>query len=434
MYYNQILQNIILPVGDLVFKSKYTHFLREVNTVLKQNRENILENQKTNLECLLKHALSHSKYYKELETSYEKDHYTSLKKFPILTKDIIRSRKNDILTKTTDLIKNSTSGSTGIQTEIFIDKNEQSLIRAIQTTWWQWAGYEIGKPIFQTGLGEVRSFEKKLKDIFFRTHYQFAFGLTEENTQKGLDWASRNKPFLGGYASSLYVLSQIAEGKNIKMKSAVSWGDKLFDHYKDKITSVFDCKVFETYGTGEGLMLGSQKDLDYLYIMDPYFIVELLNDDGEEVEDGQIGHVVVTSLIHKTMPLIRYKVGDLAIKLPRSQYPINRELNLSIFQKIIGRETDIVKTPKGRNLIVHSFTGVFEYFPEIKQFQVLQKKGYSDLIIKYIERDNFSVEILQRIQEKLDELANEDLNIVFEKVDHIPDSKSGKPQIVIIEN
>jgi phenylacetate-CoA ligase len=216
------------------------------------------------------------------------------------------------------------------------------------------------------------------------------------------------------------------------MKSAVSWGDRLFDHYRKNIERVFGCKVFETYGTGEGLMLGAQKDLEYLYIMDPYFIVELLDDEGNEPEEGEIGHVIVTSLIHKAMPLIRYKVGDLAIKLPMNQYPKERELGLSLFQKIIGRETDIVETPLGKKLIVHSFTGVFEYYPEIKQFQVVQQKK-EIFIIRYVEGPNFSTSILDKIKKQLDTLAEESLRINFLRVDEILPSKSGKPQIVIKE-
>jgi phenylacetate-CoA ligase len=432
MLYNRILENIVLPIGDFFFRSQYIKSLREVERTLGQARQSILDTQRLSLNEILTHACSESEYYRNLRIEPNEDPFRQLKAFPILTKEIIRSNNQNILTKKYDLIKNSTSGSTGIQTEIYIDKSEQSLIRAIQTTWWKWAGFKLGEPIFQTGLATHRSIEKRLKDFFFRTHYQFAFGLTENNTEKGLSWARKTKPFLGGYASSLFVLSELAENKNIKMKSAVSWGDKLFDHYRKNIERVFGCKVFETYGTGEGLMLGAQKDLEYLYIMDPYFIVELLDDEGNEVEDGEIGHVVVTSLIHKAMPLIRYKVGDLAIKLPANQYPKERELGLSLFQKIIGRETDIVETPLGKKLIVHSFTGVFEYYPEIKQFQVVQRNKEL-LIIRYIVGANFRLAVFDKIKNQLETLAEEELNIDFVMVDEILPSKSGKPQVVIKE-
>ena len=103
--------------------------------------------------------------------------------------------------------------------------------------------------------------EKRLKDFFFKTYYLFAFGLTKENAAGAFIWSKKSKPFLGGYASSLYVLSQLAEENNVSVKfnSAISWGDKLFDHYKKNIEKVFDCKIYETYGAGEGLMIASQK-------------------------------------------------------------------------------------------------------------------------------------------------------------------------------
>jgi phenylacetate-CoA ligase len=433
MWYPKILQKIILPLGDKVFGSSLSRDINRVNASLTQSSAVIQKKQSENLFIQLNWVIKHSIYYNQLNIDKSDNPYLWLKKFPILTKDILKNQTDLILTGSQEaLICNSTSGSTGVQTNIYINKQEQSLIRALQTNWWRWAGYFMGEPIFQTGLATHRSFEKRLKDFFFRTHYQFAFGLTVDNTHRGLDWARKTIPFLGGYASSLFVLSELAENKGIKMKSAVSWGDKLFDHYRKNIERVFECKVFETYGTGEGLMLGAQKDLEFLYIMDPYFIVEILNDEGNEVEDGEIGHVVVTSLIHKAMPLIRYKVGDLAVKLPRNQYPKERELGLSLFQKIIGRETDIVETPLGKKLIVHSFTGVFEYNPEIKQFQVIQRT--KDLLtIRYIPGVNFEPAVLERIKNQLDTLAEESLNIDFVRVDEILPSKSGKPQIVIKE-
>jgi phenylacetate-CoA ligase len=433
MWYPRLLQNIILPFGDKVFRSTLSGDIQCVKEILEQPSLTIQKNQYEKLNNHLGWITEHSSYYKHLVLNKRENPYLWLKEFPILTKGIILNHTDLMLTEPREkLICNSTSGSSGVQTNIYINKKEQSFIRALQTTWWVWAGYVMGNPIFQTGLATHRSFEKRLKDFFFRTHYQFAFGLTEDNTKEGFRWARETKPFLGGYASSLYVLSELAEYKGVKMKSAVSWGDKLFDHYRKNIERIFGCKVYETYGTGEGLMLGAQKDLDYLYIMDPFFIVELLDDEGNDVEDGKIGHVVVTSLIHKAMPLVRYKVGDLAVKLPRNQYPLERELGLSLFQKIIGRETDIVETPLGKKLIVHSFTGVFEYYPEIKQFQVLQRTKEL-LIIRYIIGANFEPTVLKKIKNQLDSLAEELLNIDFIRVDEISSSKSGKPQIVIKE-
>ncbi len=431
--YSSILRKLILPIGERLFGINYLSNIKKYRNITLNKEEEIIEYQKNKLNEILSNALDNCLYYKEkLELSTEQDSVDLLKKFPVMEKTVLRENIDNLLTQEkSKLICNSTSGSTGIQTNVFISRDEQSQIRAVQTLWWEWAGFKIGEPILQTGLATSRSLEKKLKDFFFKTYYLFAFGLNKENVQEAIKWSRKHKPFLGGYASSLYVLSQLAQDdESVKFKSAISWGDKLFDHYKKNIEKVFGCKIYETYGAGEGLMLASQKDLDYMYIMSPCVYIEILDDDGNEVPDGELGHVVVTSLIHKAMPLIRYKLGDLAIKLPRSEYPQNRELALPILKKVIGRETDIVKTPLGKKLIVHSFTGIFEYYPSIKQFCVIQE-NIKGINIQYIPGANFKSSVLDELVSSLKVLIDEPFEIEFEFVEEIMPTKSGKPQIII---
>lgn len=432
--YNKILEKIILPIGDIAFKSQYTYSLTKLRYLTEQDENTIIAYQKEQLVGLLSTATSLSSYYKELDVKYDADPFNWLKNFPILTKDIVKDRQNDLLTSSiaAGLIKNQTSGSTGKQTAVYVTKKEQSFYRAAQTLWWEWAGFKIGMPMVQTGLASKRSLEKRLKDFFFRTHYLFAFGISEKQANRTLTWSKGKNAFLGGYASSLYVLAEKAEKleANVKFKSAVSWGDKLFDHYRKKVEDTFKCRVYETYGAGEGIMIAAQYDLPWMYIMSPCVFLEIVDDQGNEVKDGEMGHVLVTSLTAFTMPIIRYRLGDLAIKLPRDQYPKSRLLQLPLLQKVIGRDTDIVITPSGKKLIVHSFTGIFEYFPEIDQFCVIQTVT-TGIKIQFIPGTNFTFEILHKIEKTLTTLIAEPFDITFEQVDRIPATASGKPQIII---
>jgi phenylacetate-CoA ligase len=120
----------------------------------------------------------------------------------------------------------------------------------------------------------------------------------------------------------------------------------------------------------------------------------------------------------------------LAIKLPRSEYPSIRELQLPILKKVVGRETDIVRTPNGKRLIVHSFTGVFEYFPSVKQFCVIQT-NLSGIEIEYIQGNDFQLTVLDKIKGELLKFIAEEFMIEFKEVANIPPTKSGKPQIII---
>jgi phenylacetate-coenzyme A ligase PaaK-like adenylate-forming protein len=81
---------------------------------------------------------------------------------------------------------------------------------------------------------------------------------------------------------------------------------------------------------------------------------------------------------------------------------------------------------------VHTFTGIFEHYPQIKQFQVHQDE--LDLITILYIKDNSEEDItliLDEIKAELKQLSFEKLEINFKEVDTIKSSPSGKPQIVV---
>ena len=54
---------------------------------------------------------------------------------------------------------------------------------------------------------------------------------------------------------------------------------------------------------------------DVLHINDDGFVIEVLAPDGTPAAPGQVGELVVTSLGLTAMPLIRYRMGDMAARL-----------------------------------------------------------------------------------------------------------------------
>ena len=305
--------------------------------------------------------------------------------------------------------------------------------RAIQTLFWEWGGYRLGDPIIQTGMGLNRSKVKRFKDKLLRTTYTIAFNPEPGKVKQLFEGVKDNTHSFLGYASSLYVYAKIAEEQNLDgpaFNTAICWGDKLFDHYREAVKKQFGCDVFETYGAAEGFQMAGQKDLKYMYIMSPYVYMEILDDHGNEVPDGELGHVVVTSLIAKAMPMIRYRIGDLAIKLKKADYPKERDLELPLLERVVGRDTDIVITPNNSRLIVHTFTGVFEYYAGIKQFRIVQDRKES-FTVEYIPSGSFEPGVLDEINNHLRKVINDDsITWQYEEVEHIPNTPSGKPQII----
>ncbi len=438
MIKNKILEKIVLPTGDAFLGTSFMRSLKEVRAHESLNEEELKRLQKKKLSKLLTFALHEVPFYRELALEQETEPMMQLKRFPILTKQMLRKNTEKLLTvNERKLIKNCTSGSSGVQTCIWISRRELSYQQATQTRWWEWAGYNLGDPIVQTGMTPNRGFIKKIKDVLLSTYYLSAFAHCEKDIINAFMWQqNQSKPcVLGGYASSLFIMSKIAKKNNInlKFKTAIAWGDKVFNHYGKNIKNVFKCELYETYGCSEGLMIAAQKDLPYLYIMAPNVVMEIVDSEGRDVPDGELGHVLITSLNSYSMPLIRYKVGDLAIKLPRIKYPSKRDLSYPLLEKVIGRDTDIVHTRFGKYMTVHSFTGIFEHIPEIEQFCVIQRK-LDGIEIQYIPRDTLKKETLLEVKNKiLIFLGDKNFSITFKEVSVVKPTKSGKPQLVVSE-
>jgi len=436
MLYTKLLETFILPLGDLINNSNYVERLKYWRKLDLLSEEKLLDIQGKNLSSLLKHTVQNVATYSTINLKGTNP-YLWINEFPVLTKEFLKANSEKLIAKNFSkkkLLKYSSSGSTGTQTSVYMNKKEQANIRAILSHWWEWSSYKIGKPIAQTGITPNRSNLKKIKDCFFRTAYINAFSHTNEQLDVLCKKLINKKIFhLAGYASSLNVIAEhaIENNFNIQLKSIISFGDKLFSHYKKNLKKAFKCKTYDTYGCNEGFLIASQKDLEYKYIMSPHVYLEILDDDNNPVPDGKIGNVVVTRLDAFSMPLIRYKIGDLAIKLPREEYPENREFQYPLLQQIIGRETDIIHLPENKKMVVHSFTGIFEYIPEIKQFQVVQNE-LNCIVIRFIKSSGFSKLTLKNIVFELQKhIKDPAFKIHFEEVKSIKKSNSGKPQMII---
>ena len=431
---NFLLEKVVLPLGDLILKSNFIkklNFWRDFDSLSELELINYQDKQ---LKIQLLNAQKHLSKYKEIKIDLNKNSKEIIKSFPILTKDDLRSNPKSLqINNNQNVSRIYSSGSTGVSTWVSMDRPDLMSLQSLSIHLWELCGYNLGEPIVQTGMSPKRSILKKLKDIFFRVYYISAFSLSDKDLKSiCLKLSMKNNFSLVGYPSSLNIIAEyvIENNINLKLKTVIGLGDKLFDHYKKNIEKAFGCKIHETYGSSEGFQIGFQADLDYMYLYTPQVYLELLDDKNNPVKEGEIGNVVVTRLDNKHMPLIRYKLGDLAIMLPKEKYPISRKFNFPLIEKVIGRNTDVVILPDNRKLIVHSFTGIFEYIPEIKQFKIIQKNRKS-MTVQFIPDDNFTKEVLKNCKLKLQKIINNNnFKIFFEEVSVIEGKRSGKPQII----
>jgi phenylacetate-CoA ligase len=431
--YNRVLEKVVLPLGDKVEGGGFMPLLRRYRKEQWFSAEQLSKLQRERLSTVLEFARTKVSYYDELPASLS-DPYEDIKQFPVLSKAKINKNLDRLLTMPREtLIAESSSGSSGVQGTVYMDKSAQASVRAMQLLWFEWSGYKVGDSILQTGMTLQRGFMKGMKDYFLNTAYIPAFNLEPGRIESILREAEKNpRQYLFGYASSLYVLAQTAvelKISTVKFKYAISWGDKLFPHYRETIRRAFGCETLDLYGCSEGAMIAAQCPKGQFHLGMNQCYIEVVGDDGRQVPAGTMGKVLATRLDNFAMPLIRYYVGDLVEMEPLDHKQCDCGRQLPLLRRVIGRDTDIVVTRSGKRMIVHFFTAIFEHVAEIRQFKVVQK-NLDEIEIHFIRGKNFGEAAIAKIENQIHSHLQENFPIHWVETHQIPATMSGKPQIV----
>jgi phenylacetate-CoA ligase len=431
--YGQILEKTVFPVGDLIEGGGFMQWLRQYRNEQWLHASQLREIQKDRLSEILDYARKKVPFYKNLPKRLE-DPFEDIKQFPILDKSKINKNLDQLLTVPKEkLVAVSSSGSSGVQGTVYMDKSAQASQRAMQMLWFEWSGFQMGDTVLQTGMTLDRGLIKGAKDFLLKTMYIPAFNLDPALLKNILaEIEKKPRKYLFGYASSLNVLAQTAldlKVSNIKFEYAVSWGDKLFPQYRAKIKQAFGCETLDTYGCTEGAMIASQCRYGRYHLSINQCFVEVVDDNFQPARAGELGNVVATRLDNFAMPLIRYKLGDLIEMEPENPENCPCGRKSPHLRRVIGRDTDIVLTRSGKHMIVHFFTAIFEFVPEIKQFKVVQR-NLDEIEIHYIPGPGFSLETLTKIENKIHTHLQEKFSIRWKETSEILPTKSGKPQII----
>ena len=97
-----------------------------------------------------------------------------------------------------------------------------------------------------------------------------------------------------------------------RIKSVLLSGDYLPRSITEAIKKAWDCPVFNHYGMTEtGLGGGVECNaLQGCHLREADLFLEIVDNQGRAVPQGQSGEIVLTTLTRTGMPLIRYRTGD----------------------------------------------------------------------------------------------------------------------------
>lgn len=436
--WNWLLKQVVFPLGDLATRQNMMQRLDYLEKAQWWEPERIEQTRNQSLAQLVSIAYSEVPYYREIMDQAgvrAEDIRTpeALRKIPVSTKESLRANYPERVSRPTGrkTYEASTSGSSGTNFYVREDSDTAGRYRACFLLALEWAGWHFGEPQVQTGISPHRSLDRKFKDFLLQCHYISAYDLTDSHLDATLDLIEKHRiDHLWGYPGSLYLLAQraIHRGWNRPLRSIATWGDNLILQYRRTIETAFKNQVYDTYGCSEGVQISAQCENGHYHLHELDTIVEFLDDNGVPVQSNQTGNIVVTRLHPGPMPLIRYNIGDLGVAGENQNCACGR--GFGMMESIQGRDTDIIKTRGGNRLIVHFFTGVLEYFPEIKYFQVVQA-SLDTLTLRVVPANGFTQNTAGRIITRLKEKGVGDLEIIVEEVAEIPLSPAGKRRFVI---
>ena len=93
-----------------------------------------------------------------------------------------------------------------------------------------------------------------------------------------------------------------------------------------RLREAFDCPVFDVYGLHETRPIGVRTDDGPFRILPRRLLVEILDDHGRPVPDGELGEIVVTAGENPLLPLVRYRTGDHARLVELDGHPALADL------------------------------------------------------------------------------------------------------------
>lgn len=417
------------------------------------NKREIENIQLASLEKLLNYCYKNVDYYRDLFNSLNivKNGEIDLSRFkeiPLLTKDKIRNNFDRLKTKELNQKKwyyNTSGGSTGEPVRLIQDEQYKKWVRAVKVIYDTWTGYHVGdnKVILWGSERDLFVGQETLKVRAIRwlknETWLNAFRMDEDKMYEYVDIINHQRPVqILAYVSSIYELARFIERKGLKVyspKAIMTSAGTLYRPMREVIERVFQAPVFNRYGSREvGDMACECEMRNGLHVSPLTHYIEILREDGTPAEDGEAGEVVVTSLVNFAMPLIRYRIGDIAVK---SENICNCGRAWPLLQEVVGRVSDTFITRS--NVKVHGeyFTHLLYFKDWVQKFQFIQE-DYNLIRLLIVPSLNYNDSIQELLEKEKNELLykvrlvmGDDCNLEIKLVNNIPTSPSGKYRYTI---
>jgi phenylacetate-CoA ligase len=354
-----------------------------------------------------------------------------LARIPILPKETVRRHGRRLVADgARPYWTQHTSGSTGTPVVVQLDRQTYQLVHALL------GQHEADCGVAPTDLratfaGRMVQPAERLTPPFWRYNHAerqllfSAYHLSSRTLPLYAEELARRQPVeLIGYPSAIATVGAYLTGSGqanaVRPRVVITNSETLFAWQRDTIEAAFGCPVRDYYGSAEAVVFAPQCAAG-TYHFDPLLgIAEIVDAHGAPVVGGQTGRLVCTTLSNEVMPLVRYEIGDDAVRL---KGPCACGSGLDGASEIIGRHDDTILTPDGRSVgrMDHIFKGV----EGIQECQIVQER--LDLVrLVLVADEDFDAAQERLLRDNARVRLGDAVRVDVSRVQQIPRSKAGK--------
>lgn len=406
--------------------------------------EGIEAYQTQRLNQLLASALAHSPWHADrlraagLAEAVKSAAITpaDLRRLPTMNKRDARDNVERLVWRSVPggVYKYTTGGSSGEPLIFYFGRARQAADAAGRLRARRWWGVEPGDrevylwgaPVELNKTDRIKTLRDRLVNQLLLNAFEMSPARMDDYLQAIQSWAPKA---IYGYASSLALLAAHAEASSVKLRVPAlrvvsSTGEPLFPHQRELIERVFGVPVSVEYGARDAGLMALQSPDGTLLQMSETHIIEVLDDAGNPVEEGE---AVITSLVSAAQPFIRYRTGDVVRRSGKTD-PGGR--GLAVLDAVVGRQTDFIVAADGRIMHALAVIYVLRAIPGVAQFKLIQHT-VDQMEVQVVPDARWNDAAGEAIQQGLCARLGSELKIELKLLEAIAPEASGKHRYVV---
>jgi phenylacetate-CoA ligase len=356
-------------------------------------------------------------------------------KVPVTTRaEIQAAPMGEVVARNIDpkkCVTRMTSGSTGIPLTVVLEKEALDIERALVARTYFEDGYKLWHKMIR--IMDIHDFPPRRRWYQHLGIARMKYLSTFDEAEEQMRIIEGYRPDgVRGYASYLERLAHFCRqsGREMRLQTVFTAADLLHKGARELINSVFHTSLFDLYVSTEfGLAAWECRDHYGYHINSESVLLETLK-NGEVVCSNERGEITCTNLVNAAMPLIRYKTGDIGMRIDE-RCPCGNTLPL--LKIIEGRTGDFLTTMDGKVIPPTIFFPYpFENVAWIKQFRIIQEK-LDRIVIQLVPKENFQPDhgSLDRARTAIKEVFGENMNVEIQILDKIGRDPGNKLRKII---